>query len=216
VRTSAIVAIVGLSASAACVAVLHVVRSEVPPLARRLSEYAIGPHGWIMTTAFVALGCGLVALGFALLRERPRGPTWIVPAAGVLAGVGMIISAVYETGSSASSETIHSRASISATIAVVGLALVHSTPAARRWSDVPVDRTSLGLALVAAVLAGIAPLLHDTRWSGLGQRMLWIVLLIWLLRALVKQPSRRSGRSRRSLDPPRHAWTRHAEDADVE
>lgn len=189
-RTRArIVTIVGLLCSGACVAVLHVVRVDVPPFSHRLSEYAIGPYGWMMTMAFVALGCGLAALGPALLAERPRGTTWIVPATAFVAGAGMILSGVFRTGVSLSSETIHSRASIAATIALVGLALAHSIPASRRWSVVTVDRVGTGLALVAAALAGIAPVLHDTRWTGLGQRLLWIVLLVWLLRALRKRPA---------------------------
>lgn len=204
-RSARTVAIVGLLCSAACVLVLHVVRSDVPPVARRLSVYAIGPDGWIMTAAFVALGCGLAALGFALLRERPRGSTWLVPLAGLAAGIGMILSAVFETGGSGSSETIHSRASITATIVVVGLVLVHSTPAARRWSDVPFDRVGIGSALAAVALAAAAPLLHDTRWSGLGQRLLWVVLLIWLLRTLWRLPARESrgiDSSRQPVGPP--------------
>ncbi len=187
------ITIVGLLGSVTCVAVLHVVRSDVPPVARRLSVYADGPYGWIMTTAFVALGCGLAMLGFALLRDWPRGATWIVAVAGLEAGFGMILSAVFETGGAGASETIHSRASIAATIVVVGLVLVHSIPAARRWSDVPIDPVGTGLALFAAVLAAAAPLLHDTRWSGLGQRLLWVVLLIWLLRTLSSLRSREAG-----------------------
>jgi hypothetical protein len=183
-RAARRVTVAGLACALGCVAVLHVARADVPPVARRLSVYAIGSHGWIMTAAFVALGCALAALGFALLREGPRGATWIIPMAGVVAGAGMILSAVFETGGSGSSEVIHSRASIAATVVVVGLVLVHSTPVARRWSDVPIDRIALGLAVGAVVLAAAAPLLHDTRWSGLGQRLLWAVLLVWILRAM--------------------------------
>lgn len=191
-RTRArIVTIVGLLCSGACVAVLHVVRPDVPPLSHRLSEYAIGPYGWLMTTAFVALGCGLATLGLALPAERPSGTTWIVPATAFMAGAGMILSGVFRTGVSISSEAIHSRASISATVAVVGLALAHSIPAVRRWSDVPLDRVGTGLALTAAALAGLGPVLHDTDWSGLGQRLLWIALLTWLIRALRRRPARR-------------------------
>ncbi len=168
---------------------LHLLRPDLPPASHRLSEYAIGPHGWMMTTAFVALGCALAALGLALLAERPRGITWIIPATTLAAGVGMIVSGVYETGDLPASDSIHSLASISATVAIVVIALVHSMPVARRWSDVPLGRVGIGLALTAAGLAVIAPALHDTRWTGLGQRLLWIVLIAWLLRALWLQPS---------------------------
>jgi len=142
----------------------------------------------MMTTAFVALGCALAALGLALVAGRPRGITWIIPATTLAAGVGMVVSGVFETGDPPASDSIHSLASISATIAVVGIALVHSMPASRRWSDVPRGSVGIALALAAASLAAIAPVLNDTRWTGLGQRLLWIVLVAWLLRALWKQP----------------------------
>jgi hypothetical protein len=190
VRTGArFVTTAGLLACGALVVVLHIVRPDLSPLSERLSEYAIGPHGWMMTTAFVALGCALATLGLALLSQRPRGITWIIPATTVAAGVGMFVSGVFETGDPPSSDAIHSLASISATVAVVAIALVHSLPAARRWSDVPIGGVGFVLALSAAALAAIAPVLHDTRWTGLGQRLLWIVLIAWLLRALWMQPS---------------------------
>lgn len=189
-RTGArLVTTTGLLVCGVLLVVLHLVRADLPPASHRLSEYAIGPHGWMMNTAFVALGFALATLGLALVRERPRGITWIIPATTLAAGVGMIVSGVFETGGPSSSDAIHSLASISATVAVVGIALVHSIPAARRWSDVPLGRVGIGLALTAAVLAAIAPVLHDTRWTGLGQRLLWIVLIAWLLRALWKRPA---------------------------
>lgn len=177
-----------LLCSAACVLALHALRTDVPPVSERLSAYALGPYGWLMTVAFVALGCGLASLGFTLLTERPRGTTWLVPTLGIAAGVGMVLSALYETEVSASSEIVHSRASIAATIAVVGLVVAHSLPAARRWSRVGADRTGIALAFAAVALLALAPVLHDTRWSGLGQRLLWAVLFAWLLRTLWRMP----------------------------
>ena len=35
----------------------------------------------------------------------------------------------------------------------------------------------------AAALAVMSPVRHHTRWTGLNQRLLWIVLITWLLRA---------------------------------
>jgi hypothetical protein len=196
------ITVAGALVSAVCVAVLHVVRSDVPPVGHRLSEYAIGPYGWLMTVAFVALGVGLSTLGYALLREPPRGATWIVAATGMFAGIGMIVSGIFETGAAPPSDVIHSRASISSTIAVVGLALVQSMPSARRWSDAPRDRLSIALALAAAALTVIAPVFHDSRWAGLSQRLLWLVVLLWVMGVLVRQPSRPAGVAARAPSPP--------------
>jgi hypothetical protein len=45
------------------------------------------------------------------------------------------------------------------------------------------------LALAASALAAIAPVLHDTQWTGLSQRLLWAALLIWLLRVACTRPA---------------------------
>ncbi|MGH2734616.1 MAG: DUF998 domain-containing protein [Actinomycetota bacterium] len=188
-----IVAGAGLLLSATCVAILHFLRTDLEPGAHRLSEYANGPYGWMMAVAFVALGCGLVALAVALWAERGQGSiySWTVPGAALAAGVGAIVSGAFRTGISHASEVVHSRASALATVALVALALLYSLPAARRPGAVHTLGT--GLALIASGLAAISPLLHETRWTGLSQRLLWIALLAWLLWVTRHRPPRWDG-----------------------
>jgi hypothetical protein len=184
-----VVTIAGLLCSLAFVAVLHVVRADLPPVSHRLSEYANGPYGWMMSAAFFALGSGLIALGVALGAEsRPRGIAWIMSATAVLAGAGALVSGAFRTGVSHASEVIHSRASALATVAIVALALAYSKAAVGHRPRGAHDPAGAVLALIAAALAALSPLLHDTRWSGLGQRLLWIALLTWLLRAAWQLP----------------------------
>ena len=110
--------------SLACVTILHTVRSDLSPLSHRLSEYAEGPYGWMMTAAFITLGCGVMALGIARWAERRRDKSaWVILATAMLAAVAMILSGVFKTGASDFSEAIHSLASAIAVIAVVVLAL---------------------------------------------------------------------------------------------
>ena len=181
------VAIAGLLSSLVCVATLHLLRTDLPPVGHRLSEYANGPFGWVMALAFAALGCGLIALGVSLRSERPREPlAWTIPATAFLAGGGAIISGMFRTGVSDTSEIVHSRASAVATLALVVLCLVYSTRALLRSAAHP-DYVGTTLALIAATLAAISPLLHETRWTGLSQRLLWIALIAWLLRTAKHQ-----------------------------
>jgi hypothetical protein len=182
-----VLTIAGLLCSLALVAVLHVVRADLPPVSHRLSEYANGPYGWMMTAAFFALGSGLMALGVALGAEsRPRGIAWIMSATAILAGA--LLSGAFRTGVSHASEVVHSRASALATVAIVALALAYSKAAVGHRPRAAHDPAGAVLALIAAALAALSPLLHDTRWSGLGQRLLWIALLTWLLRAAWQLP----------------------------
>ena len=187
-----IVAIAGLLSSVACVVILHLLRTDLSPVAHRLSEYANGPHGWVMAVAFVTLGSGLIALGLLLWPERREDPiAWVIPALAFLAGVGTIVSGIFRTNVSDTSELVHSRASGLASVAIVVLCLAVSIPAARRRSDATSDIAGITLAIIAATLAAISPLLHDTRWTGLSQRLLWISLLAWLLQAVWNHPASR-------------------------
>jgi len=178
-----IVTISGVLCSVVCVAMLHIVRTDLSPLSTRLSEYANGRFGWLMATAFVTLACGIAALGLGLWDGRGRDRrAWIILSAALLAAASTMLSGIFRTGASDISETIHSRASAVAVMSIVALALVHSAPFKRDKSGEAPDPVGAGLALTAAVLVVISPVLHHTRWTGLSQRLLWIAVTVWLLR----------------------------------
>jgi Protein of unknown function (DUF998) len=178
-----IIAVMSVLCSIICVAVLHIVRTDLSPLSDRLSEYANGSYGWLMATAFVALACGIAALGIGLWASRGRDPrAWGILSTALLASVGTMLSGIFRTGDSDISEAIHSRASTVAVVAVVALALAHSAPFARDNSGASSDPIGAAIAMLAAALVVISPMLHHTRWTGLSQRLLWITLTTWLLR----------------------------------
>ncbi|MGE3172257.1 MAG: DUF998 domain-containing protein [Planctomycetota bacterium] len=57
---------------------LHVLRPDLDPVARHLSEYAVGAHGWIMTLVFAASGLGAGLFARLLARRVPDGPSRFV------------------------------------------------------------------------------------------------------------------------------------------
>lgn len=71
------------------VAALHVVRSDLAPQAHVLSEYALGPTGWLMASAFFALAGSFAALLLALRHDLKKG--W-------LGRVGLLALAVAALG----------------------------------------------------------------------------------------------------------------------
>jgi len=181
------ISVVLLGAGLACVVALHVLRPDLAPAGHRLSEYAIGSYGTVMTVAFVSIGAGLLALASPLARAGGRCSR-LVPAAVVAAGAGMVVAGMYRTDPSRSGVTadaVHSRASAFATLALIGAALAWSVVRARRW-----DITT-SLAVLAAVLGAASPFLHRSRWTGLSQRMLWLTLLAWLIMTAWRLPLRR-------------------------
>lgn len=175
------------------VALLHALRTDLSPVGNRLSEYANGPHGWLMTVVFAALAGGLLAVGVALRATTSDQDliALMVPAAAFVAAIAAIISGIFRTGVSSTSEVIHSRASALATCSTVALALASSWPPARRRLGRPRDLVGMALAGTAACVALLSPLLHETRWTGLGQRVLWSLLLAWLLWTVGHGPARR-------------------------
>jgi hypothetical protein len=137
-----------------------------------------------MTLVFVSLGLGMVALGLGLRSVRRFGPGgWLIPAAIVVAGVGMIVSGVYPTdpfGAETAAEVIHSRASALASLLLIGA--VYASSVERGPGGLRPERGPAGTLAVASVALGcVSPILHDTTWSGLGQRLLWATLMVWLL-----------------------------------
>lgn len=71
--TSAWLVIAGVTHFVFVIGLLHVLRPDVDPLARVTSEYAVGPYGSLMASAYVALGLSLLALGMALSRAFAAG-----------------------------------------------------------------------------------------------------------------------------------------------
>jgi len=176
-----VAALVGFGSCVACVTILHFVRPDLPPPAHRLSEYANGPYGWLMAMAFVGLSGGLGALGARLWKGPADRSTWIAATAAVVAAAGSLVAGVFRTDTSPLNEAIHSGASTMAVLAVVILATVHTFT--RPPGGDSHDPLAVVLAVSGAALVIVSPILHETRWTGLSQRLLWAALLLWLFRA---------------------------------
>jgi Protein of unknown function (DUF998) len=159
------------------VVALHVLRPDLAPISHRLSEYAIGTYGGVMTAAFGCVGASLLTLAAAIVAADRRLCSRITAVAVGLAGVGMVVSGVYRTDvsrSGATADALHSAASGLATLALIGAAVFWTAVASRRAA--PVVLATMGLALGA-----VSPALHRSRWSGLSQRLLWLTLLAWVI-----------------------------------
>jgi hypothetical membrane protein len=166
-----------LGIAVACVVALHVIRPRVSPIERRLSDYALGPYGWLMDTAFTATAGGLAALAIFLTRSagRPR----LVPAALVVSAVALVLSAIYRLEATDNGDDVfHRWASGTAAAAVVVAALGWSVVGAGRrrpWRRGP----DLLLAVVALGLAVLSLMLHETYLTGINQRLVWAALIAW-------------------------------------
>jgi Protein of unknown function (DUF998) len=174
------------------VVALHVLRPDLAPISHRLSEYAIGTYGGVMTAAFVCVGASLLTLAAAIVAADRRLCSRVTAVAVGLAGVGMVVSGVYRTDvsrSGATADALHSAASGLATLALISAAVFWTAVASRRAA--PVVLATMGLALGA-----VSPALHRSRWSGLSQRLLWVTLLAWVIVAAFELTHRHSASNR--------------------
>lgn len=135
---------------------LHVVKPEIDPSWRFISEYAIGNHGWIMVLALFALALGQFALFLAL---RPRIATLggriglvclLVGAAGLGLAGAFTSDPITTTAPSTTSGQLH---------ALGG---------------------TLGMGMPFAVLLVSWALARNPAWSSLRRPLLWTAGLAFL------------------------------------
>lgn len=190
--------------AAAAVLALHALRRDLEPASHRLSEYAIGPWGWVMTAAFTAVAAGTWLLRRALPTAASLRPVRTLL---TVATIGFVLSAVFPTDPETPEgvrETVHSAASTGALLALTAAALWTVTTGARaiRWRGA---HGRAGTAVAVATLGlVISPVVHDSPWTGAVQRLTCLALAVWLV--LLCRAVDRADRAARapagSYDPP--------------
>ena len=173
-----------LLSSVAGLVLLHFVRSDLSPVQDRLSQYANGSYGSVMTASFFTCGAGMVVLGFGMgLAGAMNGLSRVVPLAVIAAGCLMVVSGLYPTdpvGAPTTTERVHSLASGSASVTLIAAAVASSLLSSRRRPRPAIGPAGV-LACIALALGTVSPVLHETNWTGLSQRLLWLTLMVWLL-----------------------------------
>jgi hypothetical protein len=187
-RGLALVALASVAFFAVSLVALHLLRPDVPPLVRGISNYANGPAGALVRVAAAVLGAGGLALTaglFLCLTPVARSRAGIVLlglwSAAQLATAAFPIDPPGATATSAG--TIHGLAGLSFVLPVfAALLLARGYPRDPRWAGVARPALALGFALLAAsvVLYVLLEPLAGVGFGGLAQRVYWLVLLAWL------------------------------------
>src|ERR687898_2149830 len=74
----ALLTIVGIADFLLNVAALHFLRPDVNPVLEPMSNYAVGPYGFLLTVADIGLSLAAIALAFGLyLGIAPRGRSYV-------------------------------------------------------------------------------------------------------------------------------------------
>jgi hypothetical membrane protein len=93
---SATTAIVCFVYGALALLIMHVLRPEYS--SHMVSDYAVGPYGWVMTSCFLAMSIGCLMLLLGLFRSGPASRVARIGAFLLgIASVGLVISAIFPT-----------------------------------------------------------------------------------------------------------------------
>lgn len=165
----------------ALVIALHVLRPQLNPLSHTISEYAIGPFGFLMTLAFIMRGLGglfLVAgLAFGAMRGS-RSSTGLALLA--LATVCSFLVAIFPADlHNTKVLLIHSFSALLGFCSLAIAALVWSQRFRKdlRWRSSALTSLMLGLFMLLSLVSSLA---SPSSLQGLTERVLEAFIILWL------------------------------------
>ncbi|HEX6683086.1 MAG TPA: DUF998 domain-containing protein [Candidatus Limnocylindrales bacterium] len=101
------VAMAGTAGFVVLLSALHVLRDDLDPSWRVISEYAVGRHGWLMTLAFLLLAVVSASLAAATWSAGTRVLGPIGSAMLGVTAVGMTMAGLFDTDPITSAKTSH-------------------------------------------------------------------------------------------------------------
>mgnify|MGYP003286658110 CR=1 FL=1 len=201
----ALLAFVGIVDFLLNVAVLHFLRPDVNPVLEPMSNYAVGPYGFLFTAADIGLGLAALALTFGLyLSIAPPGRSYVGLFLLGLYGVSVLLAGIFPIdvgGEAATFGIIHNIVGnisfFGFPIAVILLSLGMGKD--ERWRSFRPPALVVAFAVVLTVILTIVGsnigLFGVTQRIANATQLLWILLVALRLRSiaqgpLARQPSR--------------------------
>ena len=166
---------------------MHVLSPGIDPVNRPTSEYAIGPFGYLMTSAFVALSVATWSLVLGLHRTLdPQGAQRIGLFFLGWFGIALLIAAVFQIDAEGAPDTFHGSVHrISGPIAFLSLTLgTNFTTRLFRlhesWRRISRVATVLALAMIPEFIAGGVTASRGVG-AGIAQRIMIATFATWYL-----------------------------------
>jgi hypothetical protein len=182
----ALLAILGLAAFLLNLSALHFLRPDVNPVLEPMSNYAVGPYGFLFTAADIGGGLAALSLMFGLyLGIAPRGRSYVGLFLLGVYGVSQLLAGFFPIDVGAEATTVGTIHNIVGNIAFFGfpiavILLSLGMGKDERWRSF--RRLALALALVV-VLTAILTIVGFNVGIGFGvtQRMANVAALVWML-----------------------------------
>jgi len=184
----AVFAIAGVIYFIMAVVILHVLRPDLNPVTHAVSNYSVGPSGFLMTSAFFALALSECALACGLAGSL--GPGRRARASVILlnlAAVGLVVTGLFRSDvnvphppASASALVHWSGAGISFLSLMIAIFLLSGCfKRNARWRSIyPLSYIWLAIIVLALAVYGALSLLD---WTGIGERIYLAACMLWLL-----------------------------------
>jgi Protein of unknown function (DUF998) len=205
-RFLALLAIVGIADFLLNIAALHFLRPDVNPVLEPMSNYAVGPYGFLLTAADIGGGLAALALTFGLYWGiAPPGRSYVGLFLLGLYGVSVLLAGIFPIdvgGEATTFGTIHN---------IVGNILFFGFPIAvillslgmgkdERWRSLRLPALALAGVVVLTVILTMVGFNLGIGF-GVTQRIANVAALVWMLvvalhlrsvaqGALAQQPSR--------------------------
>ena len=205
-RVLALLAIVGVADFLLLLAALHFLRPDVNPVVEPMSNYAVGPYGFLFTAADIGYGLAALALTLGLyLGIAPPGRSYVGLSLLGLYGVSELLGGIFPIdvgGETTTAGAIHNIvgniAFIGFPIAVILLSLGMGKD--ERWRSFRLPALALaGVVVLTVVLTMVG--FNIGIGFGVTQRIANVATMLWMLvvalhlrslaqGALAMQPSR--------------------------
>jgi hypothetical protein len=198
--------IVGVAGYLLSIAALHFLRPDVSPVLEPISNYAVGPYGFLMTAA--AFGSGLAALALTLglyLSIAPPGRSYVGLFLLGVFGVSELLAGLFPIDVGGEATMVGAIHNIVGNVSFFGLpiaAILLSLGMGKdeRWRSLRRPALAVSLAIVLTVVLTIVGF-NTGIGFGVAQRIANITALAWILLvaihlrslaqgALAMQPSR--------------------------
>lgn len=166
---------------------MHVLRPDYTIVDHMVSDYAVGPTGWIMTSAFLSLALGCIAMATGMFGDGPT--SWLGRAGAailIIPFMGLIVTALFptdlETASTTHTGIIHTISFLVNVVSILvsTLCLAFSYGGNADWRGYRNPALILAGLLVFA-FAGQFLTLHRGAPYGIANRLFVTILMAWLL-----------------------------------
>jgi hypothetical protein len=184
-RVLALLAIVGIAAFLLSLAALHFLRPDVNPVLEPMSNYAVGPYGFLLTAADIGSGLAALSLMFGLyLGIAPRGRSYVGLFFLGVYGVSALLAGFFPIDVGGEATTVGTIHNIVGNIAffvfpIAAILLSLGMGKDERWRSF--RRTALAVSFAAVLTVILTIVGSNIGLFGLTQRLANFTVLLWIL-----------------------------------